>query len=216
MASDLKFHQSMIRDALGQSGGMVEEYCEGLRQLTEIIGQDVRWIVSNNGISAARMMARCAPRGVNEMTDEELDAAHGMTLSVLATVRSIPGGKDDLPDANTIWTRLIEGVIEPIRERRCKGEGESKTQGMKRTMMQMAWRPRDPKKPAGSVAPRKQAYIGIIDTAVAAAMPSAPRTWAAPDASALSIECPRCRRTLTSSDKHPDALARNGQCGETK
>lgn len=120
-ATDLEKYQRELRDGAKGSEDLrseetLDQYCKQLRRLTEILGQNVEWLLSNS-VSATTALLGAKRRDGKSML-EEWGTLRGLVMSVLALLKYLPDAKKRWPDGYKVWSDVLSEQINPLAKKK--------------------------------------------------------------------------------------------------
>jgi hypothetical protein len=120
-AADLEGYMTNLRAATTHLKEETRKvYCTQLRRTTEILGQDVQWLLGNSRVATEQLLAAERTDG-KKMTDpESAQLLKGLAASVVAVLSHIPGEKERWPEANENWNNLMRHTAQDVVERKYK------------------------------------------------------------------------------------------------
>lgn len=117
-AADLEQFQDKLRRVTTLKEETRKVYCTQLKRVTEILGQDVLWLLGNSKLATQQLLAASRSDG-KQMTDpESAQLLKGLAASVVAVLSHVPGQKEKWPEANENWNTLMRRTAHDIVEKK--------------------------------------------------------------------------------------------------
>lgn len=116
-AKDLAEFERILRAGAEGSNDMksadtMEYYVNQLRRLTELLGHDVEWMLSNS-LMATEALLGVKRRDKRSMI-EEWGTLRGFVVTVLAVFKHAPGAQERWPEGLKVWSGLLSERIKPL------------------------------------------------------------------------------------------------------
>lgn len=124
-AADLEWFQTELRSGAekakdpktsAKSVETVDYYCAQLKRLTEIVGHDVEWMLSNSTL-ATELLLGAKRRDRRSMIDE-WSTLRGLVMGVLAVYKYVPSARDRWPEGQRVWSAVLTERINPEARRK--------------------------------------------------------------------------------------------------
>lgn len=99
-----------------KSSETVDYYCTQLKRLTEIVGRDIEWILSNSSMATELLMG--AKRRDKRSMLEEWSTLRGLVMGVLAVYKYVPYARERWPEGQRVWSAVLSERINPQAKRK--------------------------------------------------------------------------------------------------